>query len=91
VAVVVVGAAVLAVGGAVLDPVEARARAVPEGIAAAQLRRVIQAGRIQIPGCLVIGTLPGDQGQLGLVQMLAGPIRTRTRRLTRMIPTSKIR
>jgi hypothetical protein len=78
VAAVVGAAAVLAVVGAVLDPVEARARAVPEGTAAAQLRRVIQAGRIRIPGCLVIGTLPGVRGRLGLVQMLAGPIRTRT-------------
>jgi hypothetical protein len=41
----------------------------------AQLRRVIQAVRIQIPGCLVIGTLPGVRGRRGLVQMLAGQTR----------------
>jgi hypothetical protein len=86
--VVVVGAA-LAVVGAVLDPVEARARAVPEGTAAAQLRKVIQAGRIQIPGSRVIGTIPGGRGRL--VQILAEPIRTRTGGLTRTIPMRKIR
>ena len=84
----VVGAA-LAVVGAVLDPVEARARAVPEGTAAAQLRKVIQAGRIQIPGSRVIGTIPGGRGRL--VQILAEPIRTRTGGLTRTIPMRKIR
>jgi hypothetical protein len=90
VVVVVVGAA-LAVVGAVLDPVEARARVVPEGTATAQLRKVIQAGRIQIPGCLVIGPLPGVRGRRGLVQILAEPIRTRTGGLTRTIPMRKIR
>jgi hypothetical protein len=83
VAAVVAGAAVLAVVGAVLDPVEARARAVPEGTAAAQPRRVIQARR-------VTETIPAVRGRLGLVQMLAGPIRTRIGELTRMIPISKI-
>ena len=77
----VVGAAALAVVGAVLGPVEARAQAVPEETAAAQLRRVIQAGRIQIPG---------GRGRLGLVQIMARPIRTRTAGLTRTIPIRKI-
>ena len=76
-----VGAAALAVVEAVLDPVldpvEARARAVPEETAAAQLRRAIQAGRIQIPG---------GRGRLGLVRILARPIRTRTGGLTRTVP-----
>jgi hypothetical protein len=83
-----VGAAAPAVVGAVLDP-EARARAVPEETVAAQLRKVIQAGRIQIPGSRVIGTIPSGRGRL--VQILAEPIRTRTGGLTRMIPMRKIR
>jgi hypothetical protein len=88
--VVGVGAAALAVAGAVLDPVQARARALPEETAAAQLRRVIQAGRVQIPGARVTGTIPGDQGRLGLVQILTGPIRTRTGGPTRTIAIRKI-